>query len=370
MSRAALLELAAAWLERPASAEKARAALEKLPPEKLARAARAHGLAAITLESADKLDLPEEKLAPLRGAARAEVARSLLLETALAELAGRAREKGLAALPVKGLALDHTIYPHPGLRPAADVDLLVKAEDLAGWGELLAALGYRKFERVDRTWRRGEREIVDLHASSSDLAGVIDVPEELSPVRLDIDAIFARAVKAEGLPLPVPCAEDQLLLAAAHGLGVHVFEKLVWLLDVAVLLGAKPDVGRLVDEARRTGADRLLFHSLVLAGRLDLADPPEALLNELRPARLGRLERKLVERLRREQLPDRAEFLLALALPAPGGYRKTLITRALLPRKRTVAPGGKGSPAGEGLLRGALAHALRLGRMAWLALGP
>jgi len=361
VTREALIALAAAWLKRPAAAGKAREVLEKTPPAELARAARAHGLAAVALESAGRLDAAEEKLAPLREAARAEAARSLVLEAALAELAGKSREKGLAAVLVKGAALDHTAYPHPGLRPAADIDLLVKGQELAGWGELLAALGYRKFERVDRTWRRGEREIVDLHASSSDLAGVVDVPEELSPVRLDLGAIFERATRVEGLPLPAPGTGDQLLLAAAHGLGVHVFEKLVWLLDIAVLLGREPDPARLTEDARRSGAGRLLFHSLVLAGRLNLADPPGALLDPLRPERLGRLERNLLERLAREQLPDRAEFLLALALPASGGYKRALLRRALLPRARTLAARNI-SP-----LRGIFRHAARLWSMARLA---
>ena len=360
MTRAALITLAAAWLERPAAAEKARAALERIPPEELARAARAHGMAAVALESADKLDLSEEKLAPLREAARAEAARSLVLEAALAELAGKSREKGLAAVLVKGVALDHTAYPHPGLRPAADIDLLVKGQELAGWAELLAALRYRKFEQVDRTWWRGEREIVDLHASSSDLAGVVDVPEALSPVRLDLAAIFERAAPVEGLPLPAPGTEDQLLLAAAHGLGVHVFEKLVWLLDIAVLLNRELDSGRLAEDARRTGAGRLLFHSLVLAGRLNLADPPDALLDSLRPERLGRLERNLVERLLTQGLPDRAEFLLALALPAPRGYKRTILRRALLPRARTLRQ------RETGRLGGLARHACRLWNMARL----
>lgn len=357
MTREALIALAAAWLERPAAAGKAREALAKTPPAELARAARAQGMAAVALESADKLDVPEEKLAPLREAARAEVARSLVLEAALAELAGKSREKGLAAVLVKGVALDHTAYPHPGLRPAADLDLLVNGEELAGWAELLTSLGYHKFEQVDRTWRRGEREVVDLHASSSDLVGVVDVPEGLSPVRLELPAIFDRAAQVEGLPLPAPGTEDQLLLAAAHGLGVHVFEKLVWLLDIAVLLGRGPDPARLAEDARRTGADRLLFHSLVLAGRLDLADPPDALLDPLRPEKLGRLERNLVERLAREQLPDRTEFLLALALPASGGYKRAILRRALLPRPRTL------KARNTSRLRGIFRHAARLWSM-------
>ena len=364
MSREALLALAAAWLGRPEAEKPALAALKNCAPEELARAARANGLAVIAAEAAANLNAPEEVLAPLREAARRETARGLLLEEAAREIGEAAWEKGLKALLLKGPALDRTAYPRPGLRPADDIDLLVKSEEAPVWAELLTGLGYERITGVDRSWRRAGRDFVDLHASSSDLAGVIDVPEGLSPVRLDAGALFGRAVRVEGLSFRVPSPEDATILAAAHGLGVHGFEKLIWLVDVAVLLARGPDVSKLTKLARESGADRLLFHSLVLAGQLGLAEAPESLLNDLCPERIGRLEKKLLKRIARGQLPDRIGYLLALALPAPAGYKKLLIKRALFPRRRVVVSDSVGP------LRGALRHAGRLARLAWVVAGP
>jgi hypothetical protein len=359
--RDAALALAAAWLERPGAEKRARDALAADPPGELAACALAHGVAAIFLEAATKLGAADQGLAPLRRAARTEAARSLALEPALEEIAERSREKGLRAMLVKGIALDRACYPRPGLRPATDLDLIIETKALPAWGEFLGELGYAKFPRVDRTWRRAEGETVDLHAKSSDLVGVIDVPDQLSPVQLDAAAVFSRAIEVPGVPLPVPCPEDHLIISAAHGLGVHVFERLMWLLDVVVLLGGELDAPRVADLARRSGAGRLLYHSLNLACELGLAEAPEELSSSLAPERQGRLERKLVARLARSALPEHAEFLLALALPAPRGYRRRLLRRALLPRRRTVRFGNTRAP------RGALGHLGRALRLAWLA---
>jgi hypothetical protein len=361
MSRDALLALTAAWLERPGAAERARGALRDAGAEKTAAAAGQQGLACVALEACARLDLPEEILAPVRAAARAGAARALALEPALDELGDCSRRRGLRAALVKGPALDRGAYPHPGLRPASDLDVIVRGADLPAWGELLEALGYEKFPHVDRTWRREDGATVDLHASSPDLVGVIDVPEELSPVRLDVAGLLDRAAEVEGLALPVPAAEDHLVICAAHGLGVHAFEKLVWLLDVVVLL-AGCDHQRAAEAARSTGADRLLFHSLELAAALGLLQAPAGLTNQLRPRRQGRLERKLLARLARAPLPDRAEFLLALAMPAPRGYKRTLLRRAILPSGRTV------SPEGRGVGRGIAGHVGRALRLVWLAI--
>jgi hypothetical protein len=363
VAREALPAVLRAWLDRPGAEGDARATFEATPPAELAAAARTHGVAAVALETAERLDAGEQSLARLKAAARAEVAGSLALEPALEELGAAAAKRGLRAILVKGPALDRGAYPHPGLRPASDLDLLLRPDELPPWRELLAELKYRKFATVDRTWRRDDGATVDLHTGSSDLVGVIDVPEELSPVRIDLAGVFERATEVEGLPLPAPGAEDHLILCAAHGLGVHVFERLVWLLDVAVLLGLVR-AGELAELARAARADRLLHHSLRLCAELDLAEPPAELLEELRPKRGGRLEGKLLRRLAREPLPDRSEFLLALAMPAPGGYKRELLKRALLPSRRTVSYGRTGAG------RGALAHLGRALRLAWLAVLP
>jgi hypothetical protein len=366
MTREALLAAAAACLGRPGAEGRAGRLLGACDTKELAGAARAQGLAAVALDAAESVGLPEEKLAPLREAARAEAARALALEPGLEEIAGAARDKGLEALLVKGLALDRGAYPRPGLRTASDLDLLVRPGELAGWAELLAALGYSRLPAVDRTWRRAEREVVDLHAKSSDLVGVIDVPEELSPVRLDLPGIFARARPVPGLPLAAPGVEDHLVISAAHGLGVHLFEKLVWLLDVAVLHWRAAQREFVAELALASGAARLVWRSLELAAAAALLDVPGELAHRLRPDRPGRVEAGLCARLARGQvLPDRAEFLLALFLPAPRGYRSAILRRALFPRRRALA--SHGAPAGP---RGALSHLRKLAELARLALWP
>ena len=172
--------------------------------------------------------------------------------------------------------------------------------------------------------------------------------------------IFERAVEVEGLALPAPCAEDHVILCAAHGLGVHVYERLMWLLDVVVLL-ERSDPARVVKLACTAGAGRLLFDSLELARELGLLEPTAAFLEKLRHASRGRLEKKLLRRLAAGALPDRSEFLLALAMPAPSGYKRALIKRALLPSGRTVSYGK--TAAGSGTA----AHFARAARLAWLA---
>jgi len=360
MNRETALAVLSAWFDRPGGVERAQRALAAAAPELLAERVRAHGIAAIALEVSGRFELPEVKVEALKDTARGEAARALLLEPALEELGAEAHKKGLPAVLVKGLALDQGAYPHPGLRAASDLDLIVRAEDRPAWDELLVALRYEHYIDVDRTWRRNDHATVDLHLCSSDLVGVIGVPDDLSPVRLDIPGIFDRAISLQALPVPVPAPEDHMVISAAHGLGVHLYERLMWLVDAAVLL-PKCDVNRLVELARSTGADRLLFHALTLCRELDLADVRGDLLSRLRPARRGFVEKKLMRRLATGALPDRSEFLLALALPAPKGYKRELLRRGLLPSRRTVNYGRTGAG------RGTIAHFARALRLAWLA---
>ncbi len=360
MNRDLALAAARAWLDRPGALDRAGRAFAALAPGQIVDRVRTHGVAAISLEISERLELPEAKIVGLKEAARGEAARALLLEPALAELGSEAQKKGLPAVLVKGLALDHGAYPHPGLRPASDLDLIIRAEDHAGWSELLVALRYEHYLDVDRTWRRNDEATIDLHTSSSDLVGVINIPDELSPVRLDLPGILERASTIPSLPVQIPSPEDHMTISATHGLGVHLYERLMWLVDVAVLL-AKCDADRLTDLARASGADRLLFHSLKMCRDLDLAEVSGKLLSGLRPARRGFIEKKLMRRLLAGSLPDRSEFLLALCLPAPKGYKRELLRRGLLPSRRTVNYGKTGAG------RGTLAHFGRALRLAWLA---
>ena len=96
-----------------------------------------HNLRARGLDDA----VPERVMAHLRAANAQALARYHLLgEMVSAHLKALAREVDLLVL--KGTAWAHTVYPEPHLRQSGDIDLLVKEEDQAGAGRLLAGRGF------------------------------------------------------------------------------------------------------------------------------------------------------------------------------------------------------------------------------------
>ncbi|MGC1951229.1 MAG: nucleotidyltransferase family protein, partial [Gammaproteobacteria bacterium] len=81
----------------------------------LASALETHG-AVVTAENREGLKL----------AARAAALQARNLQQRLAEIVHLATERDIAVCLLKGAALEPWIYPGPGFRPMADVDLLVK----------------------------------------------------------------------------------------------------------------------------------------------------------------------------------------------------------------------------------------------------
>jgi hypothetical protein len=71
---------------------------------------------------------------------------------ALAAVEALARE-GIPAAPLKGALLGEEIYGDPGLRPSADIDLLVSPEDLPRALKLLERRGYEPSR--ERPWMNG-----------------------------------------------------------------------------------------------------------------------------------------------------------------------------------------------------------------------
>lgn len=365
MSRPALLAACAAWLERPGAAERARAELVKAAqnPAGFALEARSHRLSPVMLEVATGLGADEALINALRADVRAGAAAALALESAANELAVAARQQGLRAAILKGPALE-VRYGGRGLRPHDDLDLLVPHEELDGWHDMLGTLGYKPAGAFVHSWKRGALETVDLHSRPLDFYSLLAVPDDLQPVRIEPAGMLARAEPLEGLALPGLSAEDELVYSACHGLGLHVFDRLVWMLDIAVLAGQARDVEKLIAIAGRAGAARLLFHAVTVAIEAGLITETPAWLARVAPAKLGRLERRMVSRLAHKPLPERAEYLLALAMPAPRGFKRAMLRRSFFPTKKRTE---QSVATGRGRLGGAWLHARHMARLAWLA---
>lgn len=184
--------------------------------------------------------------------------RAALLSAALDEALRALARRGIPVVPLKGPVLAERLYPDPALRPSTDLDLLVAGADFDRAAAALEELGYS----LDRSWtaayqrrhhhhvslRRSGAPAIELHHRAVSGFGTFLPGEEL----------IARArpfVVASGATALVLSAEDELLYLCLHAAG-HLFARLGWLEDLALLLERHRDLDRalVVERARSIGA--------------------------------------------------------------------------------------------------------------------
>ncbi|MFH0907226.1 MAG: nucleotidyltransferase family protein [bacterium] len=193
-------------------------------------AANGHGVESIVVDGlVARGELPEE----LAGDAKTQRYRGVLNHVAavstLLDAQRALSEKSIAFAVLKGPPLAAELYADPSLRLSADLDLLVRHEDIDAAVAALAEAGYRVHGSAAsrRLARRihfhlvmepppGKRHLkVELHWDLVDRANLY---------RVDARGVFARLRDAEvdGSPVPVPGREDGLIYlclhAAKHGL--------------------------------------------------------------------------------------------------------------------------------------------------------
>jgi len=184
----------------------------------------------------------------------------------LGRLTGALMAKRLDVLAWKGPALGVAAYGDLSLRQCADLDLLVRPEQMNEAVAELSRLGYRENVDEDANTRNLERAspkvVVDLHQM---------LVQPHFSLALEADDLLqgADSVHALGLSIPVPSAEKLLLLLCVHG-SKHVWERLAWICDVALFIRVNPDLDwkRLREDAQLCRAVRMLNVGLLLAESL------------------------------------------------------------------------------------------------------
>jgi hypothetical protein len=271
---------------------------------------------------------------------------------------------GRASLPVillKGMFLAHFVYPARALRPMSDIDLLVPGdrvsqacdilEGMGFWGDLgtgplterlLGAEWNRQRVRTFHKQAAGETLAVELHWH---------IHSETSRRKFDVDELWKRSreYRLGHVPVRVLSPPDLLIHLAWH-LHKHLWlgnATLLWLCDIAEVLGAFPDAleGKALAADPLTGRYRDLLQEVLLLSSRFLGRPS---LEELR-VMIGRawnpaIERK-VEARRFEDLfpfpqvprPD-AERILLSHLRSLQGKRPmeaiVMLREMLLPSRR------------------------------------
>ncbi len=174
---------------------------------------------------------------------------------------------GVRVLVLKGLALGHLVYPHPGIRPVCDVDLLIDHSQAALSQSTLESLGYtcavKYFHQV--TYKsvdsRGFVHNLDLHSAISESA---TINREFSFDQLLERSIPLTALGAQARTL---CYVDALLLACAHIAQHRAWARLIWLYDIHLLAGrlSAEEAAEFVAMARRKRLRAVCSQGLKLA---------------------------------------------------------------------------------------------------------
>jgi len=267
--------------------------------------ARAHGLGSLAPRNlADVPGLPVEVAVDLGQQARVGARRSLMMAARLVELQSALRAADVETVPFKGPTLAAAVYGDVGLRWSVDLDLLVRSADVSRARACLGSLGFiggpalarsDEFTRYNNEftlWHPEEHLVVDLTWAAAPSHFAMPLAFEPMWGRLTTVRVGDSEVSTLG-------AEDLLVMLLAHG-GKHLWERLIWICDVAELIEGRPDIDWDAVGARLRSArmQRLGHVGLRLAARcrpgLGL---PESVIRDLRSdAKVERLAHELWRR--------------------------------------------------------------------------
>jgi hypothetical protein len=172
----------------------------------------------------------------------------LLLPRAVALAVRPLTDAGLEPVVFKGPAVAAR-YPEPGLRPMDDIDLLLPQADHR---RALDALGQAGWQVA----RAGDGDAYDtslIHCEVPSLFLELHYGLEYASHRvtwpaLDADTLWARRQPLDCAGTPafgLPPAEE-LVMLAVHA-GKHSFVRLVWIADLAMIVGAAASEGTAID---------------------------------------------------------------------------------------------------------------------------
>ena len=218
----------------------------------------------------------------------------LLLDKGL-EIIREFENNNIDYLVLKGLYLAFSAYPDAGLRSMADIDLLIKREDLDKVDIVLARLGYiessAKAQRVygcDATFSGKDATSVDIHwnlCQYERFKGVINITQDFWS--------RAQEYSLNGAKVRSLCAEDHILYVALHYALVHVFSLPNGAYDLSYLLNDnKLDWGKIINNASKYGIKTTLYYGLLKASQLNPLMLPDFVLRRLKP---NFLKRKLLD---------------------------------------------------------------------------
>ena len=259
----------------------------------LIRAARRHGVMPLlywNLKETHFETVPEGVLEELCNEYRINMIRNLFLTGKLFNLLDLFQTNGISAIPYKGPTLSVLAYGDICLRHFGDLDFIVHRHDVLRAKELLLSEGYRPEyillpdqelaylqHECEYNFFDGHRNIlVELHW---------DIVQKYFSCHFDVNKIWddLKAVSLLGRRVMTVSPEQLLLILCLHNGGKHQWETLGWICDIAQLIGVRKDLDweRILDNAFRSGIERILFLGLYLAKDMLGTEVPDEMNRKL-----------------------------------------------------------------------------------------
>ena len=184
--------------------------------------------------------------------------------------------KNIRAIPYKGPLPAICGHGNLALRNFCDLDILVAQNDVPQALEVMLSLGYEAEYRMTAAQEaRYLRAACEYNFFRKEQGVQVEIHWDIVPrqfrLRFDFDRLWSRThvISLGGDRLRMLSREDSLLALAVHGFK-HMWERLKWVCDIAILLSipGELDWGYLVGEADRIGALSIVLLALSLANQL------------------------------------------------------------------------------------------------------
>lgn len=208
-------------------------------------------------------------------------------------------ENSAELLVIKGYSLLKNIYPSPGERYPADIDLVVEKKSLGRTKQLLLSYGYKSSSLYPNVLVKAGYLPIDL---KTDLTGTERIHTRALASFLDREHIFKRAIPWDPGKnhVKIPTWEDHILILCSHA-EKHSYSKLYFFYDIASILYAKQntiDFAALKDKAFEAGLQRPFYICFRYIRERFFFPVEVTLLEDIRKKiSFSRLEQKLLKKI-------------------------------------------------------------------------
>lgn len=255
----------------------------------------------------NNLDIPQNVLSRLEKIYLTNLSRNIIVFEQLKEILLSLKEKNIKNIVLKGAYLLENIYQDLGARGMADIDILVRIEDLTRIDKVLYGLGYKT--PIDKVllsltikksylnsinYFKTDGKILTLHIHWHIVN--VTLPTYMYSKNIKMDKFWecaspAKIADAETLQL---APHHLIMLLAEHALR-HSFDRLILFSDISAVIkryGEQINWEKLIKETVKFGMEKQVFYSLYFTNYFLDTDIPLYILSKLRPKKLGFLEQR------------------------------------------------------------------------------